>query len=115
MTEYMLTVHGVEGAPTPSPEVRERMFADVGAFNKEAQEAGIWVFAGGLHPPHTATVVRAEGDDFVVTDGPFSEAKEHVGGFWVFRVADLDEALRWARKATVACQSPVEVRPFQAV
>jgi hypothetical protein len=71
------------------------------------------VFAGGLHPASTATVVRQDGGEVLLTDGPFPESKEQLGGFWVIEAADLDAALAWARKATVACAAPVEVRPFQ--
>jgi hypothetical protein len=113
MKQYMLTVHDVEGEPTPEPEVIQKMYADVDAVNKELQSAGVWVFAGGLHPPSTATVVKAQDGEILTTDGPFAEGKEHVGGFWVIKVPDLDAALSWAAKATVACRAPVEVRPFQ--
>ncbi len=71
------------------------------------------MFAGGLHPASTATVVRVQDGEVVTTDGPFLETKEHLGGFWVIEAADLDAALDWAAKATVACQAPIEVRPFQ--
>ena len=77
------------------------------------QAAGAWVFAGGLHPPSTATVVRAQGGQVVTTDGPFAETKEQIGGFWVIKAADLDAALDWAAKGSAACGWPVEVRPFQ--
>ena len=113
MNQYMLTVHDVEGTPVPAAEVIERMYADVDALNKELQSAGVWVFAGGLHPPSTATVVKVQDGDVLTTDGPFAEGKEHVGGFWVIKAPDLDAALSWAAKATVACRAPVEVRPFQ--
>ncbi len=86
---------------------------DVGALNDELQAAGAWVFAGGLHPSSTATVVQADGGDVLVTDGPFVEGKEHIGGVWVIKAPDLDAALAWARKATRACTVPIEVRPFQ--
>lgn len=112
MTQYLLSVHHDEAGPTYTPEEMERAYRDVDVLNTAMQEAGIWVFAGGLHPPSTATVVRAQGDDFLLTDGPFAEAKEHLGGFWIIEVADLDAALAWAKRATVACQNPVEVRPF---
>ena len=88
-------------------------FEQVDRFNAELQSAGTWVFAGGLLPASSATVVRAEGDQIVVTDGPFTESKEHIGGFWVIEAPDLDAALAWAAKATRACMEPVEVRPFQ--
>lgn len=113
MKQYLLSVHHVEGEPEPAPDVIERMYKDVEAFNETVRAAGAWVFAGGLHPPSTATVVRAEGGKVVTTDGPFSEAKEQLGGFWVIAAADLDEALDWSGKASAACAAPVEVRPFQ--
>ena len=115
MTQYLLAVHSVEGEPMPSEEEMQRAFKDVDALNAEIQSAGIWVFAGGLQPPSSATVVRAQGGEVVTTDGPFAETKEQLGGFWIIDVPDLDTALGWARKATVACGDPVEVRPFQAI
>jgi len=113
MKQYMLSVHSVEGAPLPPPEAIQKAFRDVAAFNDELRSAGAWVFAGGLHPPSTATVVRVQDGDTLITDGPFAEGKEHIGGFWVIRAEDLDAALAWAAKATQACAAPVEVRPFQ--
>jgi hypothetical protein len=113
MNQYLLAVHNVEGAPLPSPEVMQKMFADVDAFNKTVQNAGAWVFGGGLLPATSATVVRLKEGEVLFTDGPFSEAKEHIGGFWIIKCADLDAALKWAEKAAIACQNPVEVRPFQ--
>jgi len=114
MTQYLMSVYYVEGEPAPPAEQIERMYADVDALNKEMQEAGAWVFGGGLHTPDTATVVDGSNGEVVVTDGPFPEAKEQIGGFWIIEAADLDAALAWATKATVACAGPVEVRPFQA-
>lgn len=113
MNQYLLSVHGVEGQPMPPQEVMMKMYADVEAFNKTVRERDAWVFAGGLHPPASATVVHERDGEFLLTDGPFSEAKEHIGGFWVIKAPDLDAALDWAKKATVACRAPVEVRPFQ--
>lgn len=116
MQQYMLTVHSVEGSPEPSAEARQKVYGDVDAFNAELRSTGAWVFAGGLHPANTATVVRiSEGGEVLVTDGPFAEGKEHVGGFWVIAASDLDAALAWAAKATRACAAPVEVRPFHDV
>ena len=112
MKQYLLSVHSVEGSPPPPPGTIKKAFEDVAAFNTELQSAGAWVFAGGLHPPSTATVVRVHDGDTLITDGPFAEGKEHIGGFWIIRAADLDAALGWARKATVACRLPVEVRPM---
>ena len=113
MKQYMLSVHSVEGSAPQSPEAAQTIYQDVAAFNDELQSAGAWVFAGGLLPPSTATVVRVQDGDKLITDGPFAEGKEHIGGFWVIKAADLDAALGWAAKATRACAAPVEVRPFQ--
>ena len=115
MTQYLLSVHdtGVDGGPYATPEEMEKAFAQVAAFNDELQAKGIWVFGGGLQPATTATVVRAEGGKVVTTDGPFAETKEQLGGFWVIEAPDLDAALKWAGEAAIACQGPVEVRPFQ--
>jgi hypothetical protein len=85
---------------------------DVGVVDAELRAAGAWVFTGGLHPADTATVLRAADGDVLITDGPFAEGKEHIGGFWIIRAPDLDAALGWARKAAVACRLPVEVRPM---
>jgi hypothetical protein len=115
MTQYLLSVHGTHDAPPPDPEAMAGVFAAVDAFNEEVRRAGVWVFAGGLEPPDTATVVRIEGGAVVLTDGPFAESKEHIGGFWIIEVDDLDAALAWADKGARACQNPVEVRPFQSV
>jgi hypothetical protein len=113
MKQYLLSVTMVEDAPPRPPDEMQRAFEQVDELNAEFQKAGVWVFAGGLQPASIATVVREEGGEVVVTDGPFSESKEHIGGFWVIEVDDLDAALAWAAKATKACGAPVEVRPFQ--
>ena len=110
--QYMLSVHSVEGAPTPSDEEMQIAFAQTDRVNAELQAAGAWVFAGGLHPPNSATVVRVDGGATTMTDGPFAETKEQLGWFWVIEVADLDEALAWAQKCAAACWGPIEVRPF---
>jgi hypothetical protein len=113
MKQYLLSVQLVEGGPVPSTETMETMYRDVNVLNSELQAAGAWVFAGGLHPAHTATVVRVKDGEVLTTDGPFAEGKEHIGGFWVITSPDLEAALAWATKATRACGQPVEVRPFQ--
>jgi hypothetical protein len=113
MKQYLLSVHMVEGQPLPPEDEMQQMFKDVDVVNAEMQRAGAWVFGGGLHPAETATVVKVSDDEVVTTDGPFAETKEQLGGFWVIKAADLDEALAWAAKATRACRGPVEVRPFQ--
>ncbi len=111
MKQYMLGIYQPDG-PAPAPEVLEPVMRDIDALNQEMRAAGAWVFTGGLHAPDTATVVRAKDGEVLVTDGPFAEGKEHIGGFWIIRAADLDEALAWARKAAVACTLPIEVRPM---
>jgi hypothetical protein len=93
----------------------QKAFADVDVFNEKLQVSGSWVFAGGLHPSSTATVVRTKGAEVLTTDGPFAESKEQLGGFWIIEAADLDAALALAAEATVACAAPVEVRPFQSM
>ncbi len=115
MTQYLLAVHMVEGNPVPSEEDMQRAYKAVDAFNSELQQAGAWVFAGGLYPPATATVVRAQGGQVVTTDGPFAETKEQLGGFWIIEAPDLDAALDWAGRGSVACGDAVEVRPFQEI
>ena len=114
MTQYLLSVWhddtfdlDIESADA------QRMFAQVDAFNAEVQAAGAWVFAGGLHPASSATVVRSTNGEVSMTDGPYAESKEQMGGFWVIEAADLDAALDWARRGSAACEGPVEVRPFQ--
>jgi hypothetical protein len=113
MKQYMLSVYNAEGQPAPSPEVMEDMYRDVEAVNVQLREAGVWVFAGGLQPASTATVVQIRDGKVLTTDGPFAETKEQLGGFWVITADDLDAALAWSAKATEACRAPVEVRPFQ--
>ncbi|HUZ38936.1 MAG TPA: YciI family protein [Streptosporangiaceae bacterium] len=113
MKQYLLAVHMVEGEPVPSEEQMQQAYQAVDAFNDELKSAGAWVFAGGLHPPATASVVRAQGGKVITTDGPFAETKEQLGGFWVVTAPDLDAALAWAAKGSAACGGPVEVRPFQ--
>lgn len=113
MTQYMLSVFDDERPDEIPADVIEKMYADVDALNSEMMEAGAWVFGGGLHPTDTATVVREKNGETVTIDGPYAETKEQVGGFWVIEAPDLDAALKWAEKATRACQGPIEVRPFQ--
>jgi hypothetical protein len=112
MKQYLLSIYHPD-EPIPEPEVIEKIMRDVDALNGELRAAGAWVFAGGLHPSTTATVLQVRGDDVLVTDGPFAEGKEHIGGFWIIKAPDLDAALEWGRKATRACTVPVEVRPLR--
>jgi hypothetical protein len=113
MSQYMLSVHSREGETQPDRDNMQKAYSQVEAYNQELRSSGSWVFAGGLHPPDTATIVTATGGDVLLTDGPFAESKEHLGGFWIVEAPDLDAALEWARKASLACMAPVEVRPFQ--
>ena len=115
MRQYLLSVHMVEGEPAPSDADMQRVYAAVDVLNAELQSAGAWVFAGGLYPPDTATVVRGQGGRVITTDGPFPEAKEQLGGIWVIAAPDWDAALAWAAKGSAACERPVEVRPFQEI
>ncbi len=111
MTQYLVTIHHPEDYD-PSVE-DEAMSRDIDELNDEMVAAGVRVFVGGLHPANSATSLRAQPDGkVVITDGPYLESKEYVGGLWVLEAADLDEALAWGRKAAVACRVPVEVRPF---
>ncbi len=114
MTQYLLSVHNVDGEPVLPAEEQKTMFETVGVFNAEVQATpGVWVFGGGLQPHTTATVVGRRDGEVLMTDGPFIEGKEHIGGFWIFELPDLDAALALAAKASAACAAPVEVRPFQ--
>jgi hypothetical protein len=114
MTQYLLSVWSRDGDPAPTDEQMKQVYAKVDEFNDELKRSGAWVFAGGLHPESTATVVDAtKRGDPVTTDGPFAESKEHLGGFWVVEAADLDAALALATAGSAACGAPVEVRPFQ--
>lgn len=113
MSQYLMSVYYEEGDEDPTPEVIQEMYADVETFNKKMEDVGVWVFGGGLERPEAAKVVTGGDDGVVVTDGPFPEAKEQIGGFWVIEAENLDAALDWAREATVACRGPVELRPFQ--
>jgi hypothetical protein len=110
MRQYLLSIHQPEGVA--DPEAMARITTDLHRFNEELRESGSWVFTGGLHAPGTATVVRADG---MLTDGPYVEGKEHIGGIWVITAPDLDAALAWGRKAAAATTLPIEVRPFQDV
>jgi hypothetical protein len=114
MTLYLLSVHMVDGEPMPSEDEMQTMFKEVGEFNAKLQKQGVWVWGGGLEPVDTATVVdNSKGGDVLTTDGPFAEAKEHLGGFWIIKAPDLDAALALAAEGSAACRGPVEVRPFQ--
>jgi hypothetical protein len=110
MAQYLLALYYAD-RKSPAEEF-QRLCVDVPALDAKMQDAGVYVFHGGL-PPESATVVRQSGGDFLITDGPYPETKEHLGGFWIIDVADLDAALEWAKLAAVACRRPVEVSPFE--
>ena len=112
MPQYLLSVFQEEGAEPPSPGQAQMIMASVAAVQEEMKAAGAWVFFGALTDASSATVVRSAGGEVSMTDGPYAEAKEQIGGFTVIEAADLDEALEWARKGSEACMWPVEVRPF---
>ncbi|MDJ0767950.1 MAG: YciI family protein [Ilumatobacter sp.] len=117
MSQYLLSVHSVEGAARPdmTPEEMEASMSRVMALEAEMKECGAFLFGGALADPGSATVVRSAGDEMVMTDGPFAEAKEHIGGFYIIDAADLDAALEWAGKVVDCIKAPIEVRPFQHV
>ncbi|MFI5492204.1 YciI family protein [Actinoplanes sp. NPDC051859] len=109
MRQYLLSIYQPEGkAP---PEVLAPIIADLNALNEEMRAAGAWVFSVGLHPASTATVVRDRDGEALFTDGPFTEGKEHLGGFTIINAPDLDAALAWGAKLARAVTLPVEVRP----
>ena len=111
LPQYLLSLIQPDG-PMPAPEVLGPIMRDVAAVIERMRAAGAWVFSAGLHPAETATVVRPAGEDFLVTDGPYVEAKEHVGGFTIVEAEDLDAALAWGREVARATTLPVEVRPI---
>lgn len=117
MSQYFLSVHHGEGDDEAMAAMTEddmqRLFTQVDAFNTKLQAEGAWLFAGGLMPIEQSTCVDATGEKPIVTDGPFSESKEYVGGFWIIEAADLDAALAWAAEGSAACEGKVEVRPLQ--
>ena len=118
MNQYLLSVYQPDGEPPPRHQL-DKVMRDIAALHQEMKAANAWVFAGGLHPPHTATVVRLQGGDLQTTDGPFTEGKEHIGGFCIIKAADLDAALEWGRKFARVISLDgkdglaIEVRPFQ--
>jgi hypothetical protein len=114
MPQYLMSVwHDEEYTVDFSAPETQRIGAQVGAFNDELQRAGAWVFGAGLRPASSATVLRAAGSEVSMTDGPYAETKEQMGGFWVIEAPDFDAALAWAAKATAACELPVELRPTE--
>lgn len=116
MPRYLLSVFGPaeynEYGNYPSEEAMTQAYADTGAFNQRLRDEGYWVFADGLSPATTATVVDGQGDEPLITDGPYLESKEYLAGFWIIEAPDLDVALKLAAAGSKACRGTVEVRPF---
>ena len=112
MKQYLLSIYQPDGDPPPAAVLAEIM-RDVRAVDEELRSAGAWVFSGGLHAPGTATVLDPRPEEVPMTDGPYAEGKEHIGGLTIIRAANLDDALEWGRKLARATTLPIEVRPFQ--
>ena len=112
MKQYLLSIYQPDSDPPP-PDVLAEITRDVRAVDQELRSAGAWVFSGGLHGPSTATVIHPRREGVPMTDGPFVEGKEHIGGVTIISAANLDEALDWGRKLARATTLPIEVRPFQ--
>jgi hypothetical protein len=112
MKQYLLSVCYPAGGTQPAPDALKKIMQDVFAVQKQMQDAGAWVFSGGLHPATTATVLRHSAGEMVTTDGPFIESKEQIGGITILKAADLDAALGWAHKLARATTTAIEVRPF---
>ena len=115
MTQYLMSVIHDWDNPGLTDEEMQQSFRQTDAFNTELQKSGHWVFAGGLTHPSGSTVVDGRKGENIITDGPYAEVKEQLGGFWVIEAADLDEALEIGRRASIACMHPVEIRPFQGI
>ncbi|MBF8189878.1 hypothetical protein ITP53_29965 [Nonomuraea sp. K274] len=113
MKHYLLSMYQPDGDP-PGPEILDPIMRDLGALEQEMKDAGVWVFSRGLQPPDQATVVRLRDGETLTTDGPYTEGKEHLGGFTVIRAPDMDAALVWGHKmARAVALLPIEVREFQ--
>jgi hypothetical protein len=111
LTQYLLALHKADDDRRSADQTRQ-VWTDVTTLHDKMTDAGVFVFQGGLVSAESATVVRQSGGDFLMTDGPYTETKEHLAGFWIIRVADLDAALEWAKLTAVAQQRPIEVWPF---
>ena len=113
MAHYLLAVHEPVTDQLPPPEFLEPIMAELAKIETDMRDAGVWVFSGGLHQPSASTVLRAQDDELLVTDGPYAEGKEHIGGFTIVDVPDLDAALDWGGRLARAIGLPIEVRPFR--
>ena len=111
MKQYLLSIYQPDGPP-PAHDILDKIMREVSALRQEMKGAGAWVFSGGLFPASTATVVRAGNDEILMTDGPYVEGKEHIGGFTIVKAPDLDAALDWGSKLARATTLPIEVRPL---
>jgi hypothetical protein len=112
MTQYMMSVHTVEGEAMPEGAEMQRLYDQVDRYNTKLMDSGAWVFGGGLEDIAATTTVDGRSGEPIITDGPFAESKEWIGGFWIIEAPDLDAALKWAVEASAACEGKVEVRPF---
>jgi hypothetical protein len=112
MKQYLLSMYQPQGG-VPAPEFLEKVMTEIGALRRELEATGSWVFGQGLHDPSTATVLRPRGGEVLITDGPFVEGKEHLGGFTIIKAPDLDAALEWGRRYALATTLAIEVRPFR--
>jgi hypothetical protein len=110
MKQYLLSIIQPDGPP-PAPGPLDEIMSEVNAVMQDMRDQGVWVFSAGLHPPQTATVLRAKGKEVLMTDGPYVEGKEHIGGFTIVKAPDLDAALEWGRRVARATTLPIEVRP----
>jgi hypothetical protein len=119
MTQYLMSVFGpaetTEFYGYPTKEAMEESMAETGVFNDRLKDEGYFVFADGLAPATTATVVDGQGAEPILTDGPYLESKEYLAGFWIIDAPDLDVALKLAAEGSKACRGVVEVRPFGSV
>ncbi len=113
MKQYLISMYHPDGPGRPEPEVLQKIMEEIYRIRSDLQASGRWVFAGGLHEASATTVVRIQANEPLITDGPFIEGKEHIGGITVIRAEDLDEALKWATRYARATGLPIEVRPFR--
>jgi hypothetical protein len=112
--QYLMSIFQPGDGTPPSREVLEPIMRNIFAVTEEMKQAGAFVFTGGLHAPRTATVLRAQNNEVLITDGPYVEGKEHLGGVYIIEAEDLDAALHWGRKLAQASTLPIEIRPFQS-
>jgi hypothetical protein len=112
MEQYLLSMYQPDGPPPP-PDQLDKIMSELGAIRDEMKSAGVWVFSAGLFPPGTATVIRDREGEVMMTDGPYFEGKEHLGGFSIVKAPDRNAALEWARRIARASTLPIEVRQFQ--